>query len=210
MSAPTPSLRDDLDYIRDLAESGARAPLLGGRFLAWWGGVVTLAYLGHYLAIEGVFGLAPRLIPWMWLAFMIVGLGGFFILLALMPRDKPGRGSAGNRAEQSIWMFAGLAIFAFFLGAIAAQFLSGAGAALSPNASLPLVFAVYAVSLATTGALAANRTLQLAGWTALILVAVTTALQGSGLLYLAAAAGAFLTVFLPGLALLRAEPKLTV
>lgn len=32
------TLKDDLAYVRDLAEAGQQAPLLGGRFLVFWGG----------------------------------------------------------------------------------------------------------------------------------------------------------------------------
>ncbi len=35
---------DDIAYIRQLSESGARAPLIGGRFMAWWGLLLTIAY----------------------------------------------------------------------------------------------------------------------------------------------------------------------
>ena len=37
------SLTDDLAYVRDLAEAGQKAPLLGGRFLILWGALTTLA-----------------------------------------------------------------------------------------------------------------------------------------------------------------------
>ena len=52
-------LTDDLAYVREIAESGASAPLLGGRFLAWWGLLATGAYLGHYAIIKGAAGLTP-------------------------------------------------------------------------------------------------------------------------------------------------------
>lgn len=204
------SVNDDLEYIRDLAESGARAPLLGGRYLVWWGALVTLAYGAHYLMIQRIAGLQPQYIPWMWMGFLVLGLGGFFLLLALSPKSKPGRGSPGNQAEQVVWMFAGFSIFAFFVGATMGQLLPGAGEPISPNASLPMVFAVYAVSLAVTGHLADNGAMKLAGWAALVIVGFATAMQNRPELYLVGAAGAFFTVLLPGIALWRAEPKTTV
>ncbi len=39
-SQPSP---DDIAYVRRLAESGAMAPLNGGRFMAWWGLLVASA-----------------------------------------------------------------------------------------------------------------------------------------------------------------------
>ena len=59
------SLADDLAYIHDLAEAGQRAPLLGGRFLAWWGGLTMLAYIGQYLIVTGISGLPPSAISLM-------------------------------------------------------------------------------------------------------------------------------------------------
>ena len=201
------AIKDDLDYLRDLAEAGARAPLLGGRYLLWWGTLVTLAYLGHYLLAKGAFGLDTSYVGYMWLGFMVLGLGGFFTLLALAPKDKPGRGSAGNRAESVIWMFGGLSIFAFFVGGVFGGVVLGSGTAISPDASLPLVFAVYSLALATTGALADNGVLKVAGWVALGFVAIATALQGRAELYLAASAAAALTVAIPGGLMMRAEPR---
>ena len=75
------TLESDLEYIRELAEAGQTAPLLGGRFLSWWGGMMTLAYSGHFLIASGYTGLGPEAIGGLWLAFGIIGLGGFFFLL---------------------------------------------------------------------------------------------------------------------------------
>ena len=199
--------KDDLDYLRDLAEGGAQAPLLGGRFLTWWGGVITLAYVGHFAILEGIGGLDAFSINWMWLAAIILGLGGFFALIALFPA-KPGSGSAGNRAEPVLWRTAGLAIFALFGGILASAFMDKT--VLHPDASVPFALGVYAIGLATTGALAGNRVLSLASVGALVGVAVTAALYQTSALYLAAAIAVFTTVFLPGLLLLRNEPRSVV
>ena len=201
------SLADDLDYLRELASSGARAPLLGGRFLAWWGGVITIAYSCHYAVLKGGLAGRPEVINLIWLAAIGIGLAGYFALLRLMP-DKPGHGSAGNRVMGAVWSAAGFAIFAFFAGLIVSQIVSPG--ALHPNASLPLVFAVYALGLITTGTLGGDRLLSGAGLVALVFVALTAAFQSHAELYLIGAAGVALTVFLPGIALLRREPASVV
>ena len=204
------NLSSDLDYIRDLAESGAHAPLLGGRFLAWWGAMVTIAYLLHSCALNSLFGLSMASINYVWLGFLVVSVGGFFALLALFPRDKPGSGSAGNRVDQVIWMYGGFSIFAFFAGMVLSAFVGDGKPAIHPDASLPLIFAVYMLGLMVTGTLAANVVLKAAGWVALVMVGVSVLLQGSDTLYLAGAAGAFLTVFVPGIVLLLREPRSVV
>lgn len=203
----TTSTKADLDYLRDLAEGGAQAPLLGGRFLTWWGGVIALAYLGHYSILQGVGGFSLSALNWFWLAAIAIGLGGYFTLVALMPA-KPGAGSPGNRAEPVVWRTAGLSIFALFLGLIASAFMDKP--VLHPDASVPFAFAVYAIGLATGGYLADNRVLSAASWLALGLVAVTGALYQTPQLYLAASAGVALTVLLPGIIMWRNEPRSVV
>lgn len=204
---PQPSLADDLEYLREMASSGAEAPLLGGRFLAWWGGVIAIAYACHYSILKGWIGTGPESIGVMWLIAIGVGAAGYFALLRLMPA-KPGHGSAGNRVMGSVWSAAGFAIFAFFAGIALSQMMFGTS--ISPNASLPLVFAVYALSLITTGTLGGDRLLHAAGLVALVFVALTVGFQSRAELYLIGAIGVVLTVLVPGLALLRREPATVV
>lgn len=199
--------KDDLDYLRDIAEAGYEAPLLGGRFLAWWGALITLAYLGHYWLLRDPFGMGGAAIGIMWLVTMVVGLAGYFTLIAAMP-EKPGRGSAANRAEPVLWMTAGFAIFALF-GGIFLKLFSG-GETLHPDASLPMVFGVYAIGLATTGSLARNKILTMASYFALGAVLLTAYLYREPELYLAGAASVMVTTFVPGLLLMRSEPASVV
>lgn len=200
--------RDDLDYLRDLAEAGDNAPLLSGRFLAWWGAVITIAYGLHYSIASGLTGLSADAIGIMWAIVMVIALGGYFTLGAFFPAGKPGHGSAGNRAD-IVWLAGGMSIFAFFAGTIPAV-VSGSLPPTIMNHSIPLVFSVYACGLLVTGTLAGNTIMKAAAVIALIFVAVTSFLAGGNTVYLAAGVGVFLTVFLPGLSLLRAEPRTTV
>lgn len=202
-----PDLADDLEYLREMAADGAQAPLLGGRFLAWWGGVIAIAYSCHYAILTGRIAGGPEAINIMWLITILAGLAGYFILLRLMPA-KPGHGSAGNRVMGPVWSAAGFAIFAFFAGLALSHLLFGTS--VSPNVSLPLVFAVYALGLMTSGTLGGDRLLILAGIAAFVFVALTVAFQPLPELYLVGAIGVVLTVFLPGLALLRREPAIVV
>jgi hypothetical protein len=202
------AVRSDLDYIRELAESGAQAPLLGGRFLVWFGSIVTLAYIAHYLIWTGTIPGGGQAVGYMWIGASVVMLVGFFTMLALFPKDKPGQGSAGNRASM-VWTAAGISIFSFFVGAILGQVYGGLGPIVF-NYSVPMVFAVYACSLMVTGSLAGNRVMMAAAWVAIVTVGVTVALIMQPEVYLAAAAGVFLSVFAPGVVLLLNEPRSTV
>jgi hypothetical protein len=194
----------DIDYLRQLAESGAHAPLLSGRFLVWWGLLLTLAYVGQHLALAGALGDAGKVVGIIWMSFTIVGVAGQFVLARGM-KSKSGSGSAGNRASRVVWITGACSIFSMVIGSgIAAN--RGAG----PTAfdwTVPVAFAVYASALVVTGALAKNRIALAAGGAAVLMVGLFTAMIVSPDRYLLAAAGVALTVFLPGLLMLRAEPR---
>lgn len=198
------STDDDLRYVRKLAESGAHAPLLAGRFMAWWGLLLTAAYVAHHLALSGAIGDGRTIFLLIWGAFGILGLGGQLLLARTMP-GKSGAGSAGNRASRIAWCTAGMAI-ASMVGGVTAAATRGAGPA-AFDWIVPVAFAVYACALVVTGSLARSRITMIAGAGAIAMVGLFAALIASPERYLLAAGGVALTVLLPGLLLLRAEPR---
>ena len=195
---------DDIRYVRQLAESGAHAPLLGGRFMAWWGLLLTAAYAAHHLALSGTIGDGDTVFGIIWISFSVLGVVGQILLVRSMPA-KAGEGSAGNRASRSVWMAAAFAIASMVVGTVIAA-RSGAGPA-TFDWIVPVAFAVYACALVVTGSLARNRVTFAAGMGAVAMVGIFTALILSPDRYVFAAAGVFLTVLVPGLLLLRAEPR---
>lgn len=195
---------EDIEYVRRLAESGAHAPLLGGRFMAWWGSLLTVAYTLHHLALTGRIGDGHSIFAIIWIGFSAVGLVGQFLLARTHSR-KAGAGSAGNRASRSAWVAAACAIGSMVAGAAVAA-ARGAGPA-TFDWSVPVAFAVYACALIVTGTLARSRVTTVAGMGAIAMVGVFTALILWPDRYLLAAAGVASTVLLPGLLLVRAEPR---
>lgn len=204
------NLTDDLDYLRTLAEAGETAPLLGGRFLSWWGGVMSLAYFAHYGIGSGLFGLSLNALGIMWMTTMVVAGIGYALLCVAMPANKPGAGSVGNRLEQQIWKAVGFVLFVVFAALILKAIKTGSAANVGFDWSLPLVFALYSVALSVSGYMAQNRILQIAGYGAMVSSGVAIFMIGTAELYLAASLAVLLTVFLPGLLMLRAEPSETV
>jgi len=194
----------DIDYLRRLAESGAHAPLLSGRFLIWWGLLLTLAYIGQHLALNGMIGDANKVVGIIWMSFTVVGVTGQFLLARNM-HPKSGSGSAGNRASRVVWVTGACSIVSMVIGSAIAANL-GAGPA-TFDWTVPVAFAVYASALIVTGSLAKNRIALAAGVAAVLMVGLFAAMILSPDRYLLAAAGVALTVFLPGLLMLRAEPR---
>ena len=204
MSDGARTASEDLDYVRRLAESGAHAPLLGGRFMLWWGLCLTIAYVAHHFALKGAIGDGRSIFGIIWIGFAVAGVGGQLVLARTMPA-KAGSGSAGNRASHPVWLAGACAIGSMVVGTVVAA-QRGAGPA-TFDWIVPVAFAVYATALMVTGTLARDGTTRLAGYGAVVMVGLFTALILSPDRYLLAAAGVFLTVFLPGLLLLRAEPR---
>ncbi len=205
----TPSMTSDLAYLKDLAEAGQNAPLLGGRFLAWWGGLASVAYVGHYLIAIGFAGLQPAALAYMWSGFMLLGFAGQFLMARAFPASKPGAASLGNKVSSTIWMGGGMVLFSFFAGVVLKSVIAGQ-ASIGFIWSVPIVLAVYGLCQLTAGLLSNTRPLVLAGWGAIIGVGIAAAFTGSNTIWLIGAVTVALTVFLPGLILMRGEPAETV
>ena len=201
------TLSDDLAYVRDIAESGASAPLLGGRFLVWWGALVTAAYIAHYTII--IRSLPPQYIGMMWFGFIAVALGGYVLMIRFFPAGKPGASSAGNRVSSHVWMAAGLVLFSFFTGVTIKSLIDGQ-ASIGFSWSIPLVLGVYGIAQLVSGLMANSRALVCAGYAAIASVGLTALIVDRAELYLAAALAAAVTVLIPGILLIREEPSTTV
>ena len=196
---------DDIAYVRQLSESGARAPLTGGRFMAWWGLLIAIGWTAQHFALRGELriGEGGAIFGIIWCAFGIVGGLGQLLLARSMP-PKAGAGSAGNRASRTVW---GAGAFAILSMAVGVGVLAGQGHGyLVFDWIVPVAFAVYACALIVTGRLAGETIATIAGYGAVIMVGLFTAFVMHPDRYLLAAAGAVLTVLLPGLLLMRREP----
>ncbi len=201
-------LEQDIQFAARLARSGQEAPLLGGRMLAWWGGMVALAYGLHYLLITG--RLEPPGLPLgpaigiLWLAFVVIASVGYWLLIRRYPYHQGGSGSAANRADRAIWGSAGLAIGWIMVGALVRSLLDG-----RPDQvfawTVPMVFAIYATAQLAVGWLSNSGVLQAAGLLAGAVAMVCWLLAGQSMQFVVASAGAALTLLLPGVLLWRRE-----
>ena len=199
------TLHDDLAYVRDLAEAGEQAPLLGGRFLAFWGALTSTAYFLHYSIAANMFGWPDIAYAWVWGIFIVAGIVGQCALVYTI-RSKPGSNSVGNRSEATVWMAGGFALFAYFATLVVKSVTVG-GTVPGFESSLPIVFAIYGTGLITSGVMANTKVLSVAGYGALAMVALAIWFDGTTYAWAVASLGAFLTVLIPGLVMMRDEPK---
>lgn len=197
--------RDDLRYLREMAEAGRRAPLLGGRFYVFWGVLVALAYSGQYLILSGSLGVGEAALGVLWLGFGAAAAIGQPLLTRSI-RNKPGRGAVNNRVETVVWTTGGFVIMSFVIGVFIATVVLG-----SPAETWDFIVAValgaYGTALITTGTVAEAPWMRLPALIAIGSVAIVPPMVGKPVLYLIAAMVVVVVALIPGLILLSKEPR---
>jgi hypothetical protein len=127
------SAREDIAFMRSLAEEGASAPLFGGSFLIFAGLIYGAASLATWLVLI----LAPpeiaRLTPWIWGGALAVHMLTGTILGFVLRRRRTRSIDRSNRVFLSVWNGVGVAI----LSSIASFSLT------AWLAHQPVVFIVY-------------------------------------------------------------------
>lgn len=195
----------DLAYLREMAEAGVKAPLLGGRFMVWWGGLASLTFFTHWAIITGVLPLDWNVLLPLWIAFMIVGGIGQFLLVRTV-RSKPGTGSMGNRVQGIVWPTVGAALMAYFFGILTGVYAGG----LPPiffNTMLAVGFAGYGIGWMIDALISRQRTLLIPAIISFAATFACAAMIMTAGTYLVAAAGMLIGTCLPGLWMMSREPQ---
>lgn len=199
------SLREDITYMKALADEGSRGPLLGGSILVAAGLIFGTGSLAEWALQAGVLagqGGVAHLYVW-------GGTGVLFTiaLIALIQRQKgrPGHMSPSNRAFANAWMGVGLAIFAMSIALTTLIFKTGSDL---PAAVFPsLIFALYGSGWAVSAAMSGQKWLwwpAIGGWVAAPILAWFV---GDPTMWLVYAAGLILLALVPGAILMRQEPS---
>jgi len=84
------TLKDDIAFMKALAQEGGSAPLLGGSILVAAGLIFGAASVVHWAVVTGVLAVSPWAFPIIWFA----ALGLFLVALVILnrrSRDRPGR-----------------------------------------------------------------------------------------------------------------------
>ena len=201
-------LADDLAYVRQMAEEGASAPSLGGRFSLWWALLAAIALMTHWATLTGNVPIAMGQIGFIWIIFAVLGVLGNFVLAATL-RGKPGGSAPGNRVQNAIWPVttAGLFLYGTAIG-------FGVGMRDLPvvlfDTIMPVAFIMHAVNSSAAAVLFREKLPWLTVGVSLVTAAVCTYLIGSTTTYLVATAGVLLAWLYPSIQTLRAEPKSVV
>ncbi len=196
---------NDLDYVRTMAEEGQNAPLLGGRFGLWWGGLLSTAFLAHWAIISGIAGLGFQYLGVLWLGFAVIGMLGSWKMGNSL-QGKPGLSSVGNRAETIIWTYFGTMMAICFVGLVAHILIYKAAPTLF-GMMVCIGFAGQAMANFSVAKLARQERVSLSGIASAITSVICFVLYDQPALYLVATVGMLLCAVLPSIAQIRAEPR---
>jgi hypothetical protein len=201
-------MRTDLEYLKSMAEGGAQAPAVGGRFALWWGGLGGLVLLTHWAIITGRLALGDGALTPLWLGFLIVGgLGS--VVLGRSLRSKPGLGSPGNRLSNAVWPAMGLSTSVFFFAVMGAVFTGQ----LDPvffNLMLPVALLGYAIGWLSTAFMVRSWAYALPAVAALTGMAACLFALNDPAIYLIAALTVIASAAVPGAIQMLREPSVVV
>jgi hypothetical protein len=203
MTDSTQSLRDDIAFMRALADEGVRPPLLAGPSMMIAGGLWGVACIAIWIGIKFL-GYSNN-----WQTVTQVAPMGIFALI--MPfnirrvRRKPGYRSPANQAVGMAWAGAGSGIFvlAACTFMVCWRMRSGLPAQMMPSEVLVL----YGVAWTVAAAMTRDRFLwvvAVASFASSILVAAFISSIDE---YLVFSIVLILVAFIPGYVLWRREPK---
>jgi hypothetical protein len=197
------ALRDDIAFMRALAEEGAATPMLGGSILLAAGVIFGVAQ-GAGLLLQ----MSGRDAPWLQSGLPLGAMALFFIVLALLRRrlgSRPGANSPVNRATSAAWRGVGSAVVvlaaAFML--VAWRFNDWKVFALFG----PVLFSLYGAGWLVSAAMTRLGWMTLVGYASFgLALGAAAAAQQTILAVGLQIAGLLLLVALPGFILMRQAP----
>lgn len=201
------SVRDDIAFMRALAEEGTQVPLLGGGISLAAGLVFAAASVIHWAITEKVLQVSEWALMANWVGAGVI-FGVVCKLLIKRSNAQPGASSSVNKATGSAWSAVGFSIFTMFVALMAMAYATKNGAIFNvfPVLILALYGAAWSVAADLTGRLWI-RFVALGSFAAAVIMGL---LGASSYLMLAYAAALLLLAALPGFILLRQEPSDTI
>jgi hypothetical protein len=110
-----PSLAEDVDYLRELAESGATGAPSGGKYFLVWAVVVTAGLLITYGAVSKNIPLAADQLNYAWGAMLAAGWIASF-LMGSSDGAKPEAARFANRLTSAMWIATGIGLTSVWAG----------------------------------------------------------------------------------------------
>ncbi|MDP1737029.1 MAG: hypothetical protein Q8L23_06280 [Caulobacter sp.] len=201
------TLKDDIAFMKALAQEGGSAPLLGGSILVAAGLIFGGASVVHWAVLTGILAVTPWAFPILWVA----ALGLFLVTLTILNRrlrGKPGAGTPGNRAAGTAWAAVGWTIFAISLSLmiIAIRAQSEIPMLVFPS----LILGLYGMGWSVAAAMSGKRWIWLTAIGSYAGALVVAWFAIDPVVYLVYGAALLLLATLPGYVLMRQEPSDTI
>ncbi|MDB5471363.1 MAG: hypothetical protein JWR84_2923 [Caulobacter sp.] len=201
------SVRDDIAFMRALAEEGTQVPLLGGGITLAAGLIFGAASVGHWLITEGILKVSEWALMADWVGSGII-FGVICHLLIKRSTSQPGASSSVNKATGSAWSAVGFTIFTMFLALMAMAFVTKNGAIF--NVFPVLILALYGAAWTVAADLSGKVWIRIVALGSFAAAVAMGLLAATSYLMLAYAAALLLLAALPGFILLRQEPSDTI
>ncbi len=203
MTETTQTLRDDIAFMRALADEGVRPPLLAGPTMMLAGAVWGVSCFAAWVEMKFAH-------PSIWTQNAIL-IAPLVIFLGVLPffrarnRRMPGYKSPANRAVGIAWAGAAWGIFALAACIIVSAWVTKNGALITMMPQIVIV--LYGVAWTVSAAMTRDRFLWATAIASYISAIATSPFMNTPDGYLAFAIVLVLIAFIPGFVLWRREPK---
>ncbi|GGD09952.1 hypothetical protein [Aquisalinus flavus] len=203
------SARDDLAYIKAIAEEGRNTPLVGGRNFFVWGALIGTAALAVFLMETGAIPAFNQMI--LWSGALAIGWVLSFVINS-RSSERPGASSLSNRTVNAAWLACGIFVTVYWLSIVAASLLvqeGGYPVRFLFATMFPVAFGLYGLAFFATAVVAHQPWYR---WVSVVSWAIACALLLSLAVWpvaymLVAAIGTYAVVLAPGYVMLRNEPS---
>lgn len=199
------TLKDDIAFMRALAQEGSSVPLLFGSTMVAAGAIFGLASIGHWLMTTGILKVSS---PWFLMANWVVAgivFGVVCRMLLLRAKSRPGYTASVNKATGAAWSGVGFAIFACWAGMTAIGLTTGEWQVM--NMFPVLILALYGAAWFVAAAMSGKSWINLVALGSFAGAVAMGALSASPYLMLGYAACLVLLALVPGFVLMRQEPS---
>jgi len=201
------TLKDDIAFMKALAQEGSAVPLLFGGVMVAAGLTFGLAAIGHWMIDTGVLNVPDWAFLVNWLgAAAVFGIAANRILHRA--KSKPGYSAGVNKATGAAWSGVGFAIFASWAGMMGIGLATGQWQVM--NVFPVLIFALYGAAWFVAASLSGKGWIMLVALGSFAAAVAMGALTATPYVMLGYAACLMLLTVLPGWILMRQEPSDTV
>jgi len=205
----TDDIRDDLAYVKALAEEGRDTPLVNGVIYVIWGLLIGLVSLLSYADNVGWLELGPVDGVWIWVGAFAIG----WVLSMYFGRRsgaKPGASTLGNRTSNAVWLGVGIFITGFWITLMFVHdnfTAQGVPEYFLYGLMFPVSFGLYGVAFFATATAARVSWLRWVAFLAWVFAALSLVMMGSVQQLIVGGFGTLLCAALPGAILMRNEPS---